>query len=183
VGRAFLLQASEFYALAVLILVGAPACFRWAGAVLSLGTLIAFALSHTVGLFGFTQRGWDSTIMELIDDECVWEIMATSEVFAGAAEVRKLAERSVAARTHTADLHMTFGDHIVTADRMCLEYIHEGIVTENWPASENRPAVGSTFELPICLACRLRDDRFVRVHEYFDLGTVIAGGRNARLYS
>jgi hypothetical protein len=61
VGRAFLLQASEFYALAVLILVGAPACFRWAGAVLSLGTLIAFALSHTVGLFGFTQRGWDST--------------------------------------------------------------------------------------------------------------------------
>jgi ketosteroid isomerase-like protein len=121
--------------------------------------------------------------MELIDDECVWEIMATSEVFAGAAEVRKLAERSVAARTHTADLHMTFGDHIVTADRMCLEYIHEGIVTENWPASENRPAVGSTFELPICLACRLRDDRFVRVHEYFDLGTVIAGGRNARLYS
>jgi len=50
--------------------------------------------------------------MELIDDECVWEIMATGEVFVGAAKVRELAERSAAARTHTADLHMRFGDHI-----------------------------------------------------------------------
>jgi hypothetical protein len=52
VGRAFLLQASEFYALAVLILVGAPACFRWARAVLSLGTLIAFARRTPSGCSG-----------------------------------------------------------------------------------------------------------------------------------
>lgn len=122
-------------------------------------------------------------IMELIDDECVWEIMATGEVFTGATQVRQLAERSVAARTHTDDVHMRFGDHLVTADHMCLEYVHEGIVTQNWPASENRPAVGSRFELPICLVCRLKDDRFIRVHEYFDLGTLVAGGRKARLYS
>jgi ketosteroid isomerase-like protein len=121
--------------------------------------------------------------MQLIDDDCVWEIMATGEVFTGAAKVRELAERSVAARTHTAELHMRLGDHIITDDRMCLEYVHEGIVTERWPASENRPAAGSRFELPICLVCRLNDGKFVQIHEYFDLGTVIAGGRNARLYS
>jgi len=121
--------------------------------------------------------------MELVDDECVWEIMATGEVFVGAANVRELAERSVAARTHTADLHMRFGDHTITDDRMYLEYVHEGIVTEHWPASENRPAAGSRFELPICLACRLKNGKFIRIYEYFDLGTVIAGGRNARLYS
>ena len=59
VGPAFLLQASMFCALAVLILAGAPEWFRWAGALLSVGTLIAFALSRTTGLFGFTERGWE----------------------------------------------------------------------------------------------------------------------------
>ncbi|MCV7402004.1 hypothetical protein H7K24_17830 [Mycobacterium fragae] len=59
VGAAFLFQASTFCALAVLILVGAPAWLSWIGAVLSVGTLIAFALSRTVGLFGFTESGWD----------------------------------------------------------------------------------------------------------------------------
>jgi hypothetical protein len=57
VGPAFLLQASVFCALALLILVGAPTWFSWAGAALSVGTLIAFALSRTVGLFGFSERG------------------------------------------------------------------------------------------------------------------------------
>ena len=59
VGPAFLLQASMFCALAVLILAGAPEWFRWAGALLSVGTMIAFALSRTTGLFGFTERGWN----------------------------------------------------------------------------------------------------------------------------
>lgn len=121
--------------------------------------------------------------MELVDDECVWEIMATGEVFAGAAKIRELAERSVVARTHTAELHIRFVDHVISDDRLCLEYVHEGIVTDDWPASENRPAPGSRFELPICLACRIKDGKFIRIHEYFDLGTVIAGARTARLYS
>lgn len=78
---------------------------------------------------------------------------------------------------------MTIVDHFITDDRMCLEYIHEAIVTENWPASENRPAVGARVKVPICLVCRLQDEKFVHIDEYFDLGTVNAGGRNARLYS
>lgn len=59
VGPAFLFQASVFCALAALILVGAPGWLSWIGAVLSAGTLIAFAFSRTVGLFGFTESGWD----------------------------------------------------------------------------------------------------------------------------
>jgi len=60
VGPGFLVQASVFCALAVLILVGAPDWFSWVAAVLSVGALIAFALSRTVGLFGFTEHGWES---------------------------------------------------------------------------------------------------------------------------
>jgi hypothetical protein len=43
----------------VLILVGAPDWCSWAGGVLAVGALIAFALSRTMGLFGFTERGWN----------------------------------------------------------------------------------------------------------------------------
>ena len=58
VGTAFLAQASMFCALAVLILAGGPYWLQLAGALLSVGTLIAFALSRTMGLFGFTERGF-----------------------------------------------------------------------------------------------------------------------------
>ncbi len=47
-----------FCALAVLILAGGPYWLQLAGALLSVGTLIAFALSRTMGLFGFTERGF-----------------------------------------------------------------------------------------------------------------------------
>ena len=58
VGPAFLLQGSAFCALAVLILVGGPAWLRLAAAIGAAGSLLAFALSRTVGLFGFTETGW-----------------------------------------------------------------------------------------------------------------------------
>lgn len=58
VGPAFLIQASISFTLAVLILVGGPLWLRIAAAVLAAGALVAFVLSRTVGLFGFTELGW-----------------------------------------------------------------------------------------------------------------------------
>jgi hypothetical protein len=58
IGPAFLLQGSAFCALAVLILVGGPAWLRLAAGVGAAGSLIAFALSRSAGLFGFTETGW-----------------------------------------------------------------------------------------------------------------------------
>ena len=58
IGTAFLIQASVSFALAALILVGGPAWLRWAGVMLAGGSLVAFALSRTVGLFGFSEQGW-----------------------------------------------------------------------------------------------------------------------------
>jgi hypothetical protein len=59
VGPAFLVQGSVLCALAVLILVGGPAWLNLAAAAISVGSLAAFALSRTVGLFGFTETGWE----------------------------------------------------------------------------------------------------------------------------
>ncbi|TAM63096.1 MAG: hypothetical protein EPN51_28055 [Mycobacterium sp.] len=59
IGIGFLVQASGSLAIALLILVGGPGWLRWAGATLAAGSLVAFALSRTVGLSGFSERGWD----------------------------------------------------------------------------------------------------------------------------
>ena len=66
VGTGFLWQAAIFCTLAVLIVLGGPEWLSWAGAVLSAGALIAFALSRTVGLFGFTERGWNPSPYALL---------------------------------------------------------------------------------------------------------------------
>ena len=58
IGTAFLIQASVCCAVAVLLVVGGPDWLRWAAAALSAGSLGAFTLSRTVGLLGFTERGW-----------------------------------------------------------------------------------------------------------------------------
>jgi hypothetical protein len=58
IGAAFVAQAGTSFALAVLILAGGPGWLRWAGALVAGGAVVAFALSRTVGLFGFSERGW-----------------------------------------------------------------------------------------------------------------------------
>jgi hypothetical protein len=58
VGPAFLLQGSVFCALAVLVLAGGPGWLQLVAVIGAAGSLAAFALSRTVGLFGFIETGW-----------------------------------------------------------------------------------------------------------------------------
>jgi hypothetical protein len=67
IGTAFIVQASVSFALAILILFGGPAWLRWAGAMLAGGSLVAFALSRTVGLFGFSEQGWQPSPHAAVD--------------------------------------------------------------------------------------------------------------------
>jgi hypothetical protein len=59
IGTAFLLQASASLAVAILLAVGGPGWLRWVAAVLAAGSLGAFGLSRTTGLFGFLESGWE----------------------------------------------------------------------------------------------------------------------------
>jgi hypothetical protein len=59
ISTSFIAQASVSFALAALVLLGGPAWLRWAAAMLAGGSLVAFALSRTVGLFGFSEQGWE----------------------------------------------------------------------------------------------------------------------------
>ncbi len=59
IGPSFLILASGSFAVAVLMLAGAPAIWELAAAGLAAGALTGFALSRTVGLAGFVERGLD----------------------------------------------------------------------------------------------------------------------------
>ena len=59
IGTAFLIQASVSFSLALLIVANGPRWLDWAAAAMAGGSLVAFALSRTIGLFGFSERGWD----------------------------------------------------------------------------------------------------------------------------
>lgn len=66
IGPAFLVQASAFVALAILILLGGPRWLQWAAGLGALGSLVAFALSRTVGIFGFVEHGWQPAPQALV---------------------------------------------------------------------------------------------------------------------
>jgi hypothetical protein len=66
VGPAFLLQASASFAVALLLLLGGPVLFRWLAAALAVGALVGFALSRTLGVAGFVERGWQPAPQALL---------------------------------------------------------------------------------------------------------------------
>ncbi len=67
IGTAFVVQASVSFALALLILLGGPWWLQWAAAMLAGGSLMAFVLSRTVGLFGFSEQGWQPSPHAAVD--------------------------------------------------------------------------------------------------------------------
>lgn len=66
VGVLFLLQAGASFALAALLLIGGPLWIRLGAAGAAAGALGGFAASRTVGVFGFTERGWEPSPQSLI---------------------------------------------------------------------------------------------------------------------
>jgi hypothetical protein len=94
IGPAFLLQGSVFCALALLILVGGPAWMQVVAAVGAAGSLAAFALSRTIGLFGFIETGWEPSPYTWLS--VVAEVMTI--LLVGAVFVRRRARSSEAVR-------------------------------------------------------------------------------------
>lgn len=64
--------------------------------------------------------------MKLVDREAVWTFMATGEQFHGIDEIRNTAERAMAGRIHTKDLHMEVTNTFSGEDQVCIEYLPQG---------------------------------------------------------
>jgi ketosteroid isomerase-like protein len=123
---------------------------------------------------------------KLLAPDGEWKIMATGEVFSGLDKMVELANRSVAARKHSGELGIkplnVFQNEEGT--KLCWEYMHTGIVTDNWPStSSHKPTPGTKFTLPIMLMCEVKDGKLIEVREYFDLLTLLEPGIDHHLYS
>jgi ketosteroid isomerase-like protein len=142
----------------------------------------AFLEAFTAAFTSDDIVGWSG----LAAPDAVWEVVASGETFTGKAKLLELANRSVAARVHSGDTGIKPFNIFSNPDgsRVCWEYVHTAIVTDKWPASERRPAVGSSVNIPIVLIMEIRDGKFVKVREYFDLLTASGDPRGAHpLYS
>lgn len=123
---------------------------------------------------------------KLIDPDGVWVIMATGETFTGLDEIKQLAMRSVAARTHGGGLGIKPTNIFANAEgtKLVWEYVHTGGVTDKWPSSSShKPAPGTQFDLPIILVGEIAEGKLVKMREYFDLLTLLEPGTLHRLYS
>ena len=138
--------------------------------------------SFTAAFTSDNIEGWK----KLLAPDGEWKIMATGETFRGLDKMVELANRSVAARKHSGDLGIKPTNVFANEEgtKLCWEYVHTGIVTENWPSSSaQRPTPGTKFELPIMLMCEIQDDKLIEVREYFDLLTLLELGTPHHLYS
>lgn len=124
-------------------------------------------------------------LMRLWAPDGEWVIMATGETFKGLDEIRQLANRSIAARTHGSGQGLLPFNVFTNTEgtRLCWEYVHKAVVTDQWPASTNRPAPGSKVEIPIVLICEINDGKLTKIREYFDLTTATEPGVHRKLYS
>jgi limonene-1,2-epoxide hydrolase len=124
-------------------------------------------------------------IVDMFASDGEWMIMATGEKFSGPDQIRQLATRSVAARIHRSEEGLlpfnVFAN--IEGTKFVWEYVHKGIVTDNWPASTHKPVVGTPFELPIMLMCETSQGKLNKLREYFDLQTLTEAGTPHHLYA
>jgi hypothetical protein len=79
VGPGFLVLAAGCFAVAVLLLFDQPVILRLGAAGLAAGALGGFALSRTVGVFGFTERGLQpapQALLSLLAEATVLALLA-----------------------------------------------------------------------------------------------------------
>lgn len=66
IGVMFLVQASVSFAVAALFLIGSPVGLRIVGTGVAVGALAGFVGSRTIGVFGFTEKGFQPAPQALI---------------------------------------------------------------------------------------------------------------------
>ena len=109
--------------------------------------------------------------MQLVDKDAVWTFMATGEKFQGIEQIRKAAEKAMAGRIHTKDLHMELTNLFSGEEQVCIEYLHRGIMPEHSTITGS-PAPGTEIAIPICITMHVKNGKFDRFDEYLDLATL-----------
>lgn len=118
--------------------------------------------------------------LQMLDKDAVWTFMATGEKFSGVEQIRKAAERAMAGRVHTKDLHMEFTNTICSEDQVCVEYLHRALAPKHGTIAGSPPE-GTEIAVPICLTMHIKNGKIDKFNEYLDMGTV--SGTTKHLFS
>jgi ketosteroid isomerase-like protein len=109
--------------------------------------------------------------MQLVDKDAVWNFMATGEKFCGIEQIRKAAEKSMAGRIHTKDLHMELTNMFSGEEQVCIEYLHRAMMPENSTITGS-PSAGAEIAVPICITMHVKNGKFDKFDEYMDPATL-----------
>jgi ketosteroid isomerase-like protein len=109
--------------------------------------------------------------MLLVDKDAVWTFMATGKKFSGIDQIRKSAEKAMAGRIHTKDLHMEITNMFSGEEQVCIEYLHRGIMPAHGTITGS-PAAGTEVAVPICITMHVKNGKFDRFNEYMDFATL-----------
>ena len=108
--------------------------------------------------------------MQLVDKDAVPTLMAAGETFRGIEGIRKAAEKAMACRIHTKDLHMELTNLFSSEEQVCIEYLHRGIMPEHGTIAGSA-AAGTEIAVPICITMHIKDGKCDRFNEYLNLAT------------
>jgi len=115
-------------------------------------------------------------VLDLLDDECEWILMATGEHFKGKDAIMKMSEKSAAAIRHTAEHKLQVTNLFACEDKGCLEYVHRALL--RLPGQTEL----SPIEMPICIVFQFNNGKILRAQEYYEIQQMY-GGNIKPLYS
>lgn len=118
-----------------------------------------------------------SLALDLMDPDCEWVLMATGERYRGTDAVRKMAEKSMAAISHTEQHQLEVTNLFGCGDKVCLEYAHGALL--RLPGQ----ATPSPIEMPICIVFQCKNGKIARANEYYEVEQMRGPGKVKPLYA
>lgn len=123
-------------------------------------------------------------LMNIIADDCEWNIMATGVQVSGITKIKELTAGLVTARARTKGACMELYGRFAGDGRFCVEYIQHVVIADQWPLLAGRAKPGALVSINSCMVCRLNKDGMIdRLDEYFDLGLDTSPKIERQLYS
>jgi ketosteroid isomerase-like protein len=108
-------------------------------------------------------------VLDLLDDECEWSLMATNEHVKGKDAIIKMSEKSAAAIKHTAEHKLEVTNLFACEDKACLEYVHHALLI--LPGQTKQ----SPIDMPICIVFQLKNGKIFRAQEYYEIQQMYGG--------
>jgi steroid delta-isomerase-like uncharacterized protein len=110
------------------------------------------------------------SLLELIDDDIEWLVVATGDVIKGKASFAEMAKNHWGA---SPDRVKKLINLFAMEDYACLEYTSGGTLTGEVDfGSIKIPPAGLKYEIQVCFVFHFKNGKIDRVREYFDMDTV-----------